>query len=26
MDRNVKRLFVQLHRKDEPSHELTANY
>jgi hypothetical protein len=26
MDRNVKRFFVQLHRKDEPSHELTANY
>ena len=26
MDRNVKRFFVQLHRRDEPSHELTANY
>ena len=26
LDRNVKRFFVQLHRRDEPSHELTSNY
>jgi len=26
LDRNVKRFFVRLHRADEPSHQLTANY
>lgn len=26
MDRNVKRFFVRLHRADEPSHALSANY
>jgi hypothetical protein len=26
MDRNVKKFFVGLHRTEEPSHELTANY
>ena len=26
MDRNVKKFFVDLHRTEEPSHELTANY
>ena len=26
MDRNVKKFFVTLHRSDEPTHELTANY
>jgi len=26
MDRNVKRFFVRLHRTDEPTHGLVANY
>jgi len=26
MDRNVKKFFVGLHRTEEPSHELSANY
>jgi hypothetical protein len=26
MDRNVKRFFVRLHRADEPTHALSANY
>ena len=26
MDRNVKKFFVSLHRTEEPTHELTANY
>jgi hypothetical protein len=26
LDRNVKGFFVQLHRRDEPTHQLTANY
>jgi hypothetical protein len=26
MDRNVKKFFNTLHRTEEPSHELTANY
>ncbi|MEP6620696.1 MAG: hypothetical protein ABJE47_15330 [bacterium] len=26
MDRNVKRLFVELHRADDPSHALEASY
>jgi hypothetical protein len=26
MDRNVKKFFVSLHRTEEPSHELMANY
>jgi len=26
MDRNVKRFFVELHRAEDPTHALTANY
>ena len=26
MDRNVKKFFVSLHRTEEPTHELSANY
>ena len=26
MDRNVKRFFVELHRSDDPSHQLEASY
>src|ERR1043165_8151376 len=26
MDRNVKKFFTSLHRTEDPSHELTANY